>query len=651
VLRNLRLAALSLLLAAIVLTGAGCSLLPSHRSVTRQETVGTTNVTAPVTGDLAGEVLAALPAIDIIQPLAAPIKLAVKGGELDGHATLSTPVPDNLPHGIKPEMVGYLTKVEPSGEWLWVGGDYHPDTRTVTIETSHFSEWILGATNPEQILADLQEINYKSFISKPLFDTMYGDIPKLSCSRTRALPKKAADVKPLVDVLISDTLPPEVKACMGLGKDGKFELEIVNSHSMPLRLDLPKGVNVKHELLGDEGFMQIAASYMREKVSNDVILYQESKLRFSVDPAELSDNPVITGQLDTATFLFNTSMWMTEVIVRGRALERAEGRNDPDSIERGYEEYAAKALDYGGDAECVRRKAKEMQDDGRKVDFANLARQYQAEVIEECVAHKVVAEAASRMEKYVKQPLNRLAKAGGELLDWGADFIKSSMAQARSEIEVFMYLGARSAGWVQTYELKVKLTRDVHFEHALPAIGESVFGKPKYLVDDQGNPLTDTRRLVGDVQFWVDDMMPPDCTHGARFHTDWVDGSRLAMGVYAISDNDEDWFMLVPIKRGDGIKVESHLYSTKRKCYFDQTHKNAGDLFKLATEPAGQTTLSYRVNSPTDVFYRKWAYSNGYMLVGTVGGSDARAQRLLEKAFKYAGQRVDDSFLGTQFKR
>jgi hypothetical protein len=256
------------------------------------------------------------------------------------------------------------------------------------------------------------------------------------------------------------------------------------------------------------------------------------------------------------------------------------------------------------------------------------------------------------MSKYVKQPLSRLLKAGGELIDWGAEFVKDSMAQARSEIEVFMYLGARSVGWVQTYSLKVKLTRDVHFEQALPAIGESVFGRPQYLVDDHGNPLTDTRRLVGDVQFWLDDMMPPDCTFGAQFHPEWVDGSRLAMGVYSIGDHDEDWFMLVPTKPGDGIKVESHLYSTKRKCYYDPANTKAGDLLKLKTEPSGHTTISYRVNSPTAVFYRKWAYSNGYMLVGTVGDNDdAKAQQLLEAAFNYAGQRADASYLGTQFKR
>ena len=136
------------------------------------------------------------------------------------------------------------------------------------------------------------------------------------------------------------------------------------------------------------------------------------------------------------------------------------------------------------------------------------------------------------------------------------------------------------------------------------------------------------------------------------FSADWVKGGKIAIGEYSIG-GDDAWFMLVPVNRGDDeLKAETYMYGAKRRCYFDPANHAQGDLFRLATEKLGHTTLAYRFNSPTDVFYREWAYSNGYLLVGTVGTSDdALSQQLLEKAFKHASLRLDDSYLGTQFRQ
>jgi hypothetical protein len=209
-----------------------------------------------------------------------------------------------------------------------------------------------------------------------------------------------------------------------------------------------------------------------------------------------------------------------------------------------------------------------------------------------------------------------------------------------------MYLGARSAGWVKTYNLRVKLTQNVHFEQALPAAGESVFEAPQY-VEPGGY-----RRQESDPQFYLDDMLPPDCTHGLVFSANWVRDHKVAIGTYTIGGSDA-WFMLVPVgKKSDEIRAETYMYGAKNKCYYDPSNHAAGDLSRLATEKVGHTTLAYRFNSPTAVFYRKWAYSNGYLLVGTVGtDNDAESQRLLEKSFKYAALRADDSYLGTEFQQ
>jgi hypothetical protein len=392
---------------------SGCSLFggDSQADGTLQTAkVGQTQVTARVTdGTVAGAELTPLQgALATVTPLAPPVKLEVKGGQLEGEATLRTKVPDNLPTGVATEAVGYLTKHEPSGAWLWLGGDYDSKSRTVSIQTPHFSEWVLGGTKPEDILTKLEGTDYRTFIGDEVATLIAGNPPKLSCSKTGATPETADDIQPLVDVLVSDSLPPGVEACMGVDENGYFNLELVNPHAMPIRLELPEGVTVRTELFRDEGFLQIANSKLRQKLTEDVILHPESKIRLQVVPNVVSDSSVITGEFDMMTFLFNSTMFLTEAVLDGRELERILGRKHPDSIESGYERYANNVDRYADTAECIRRLAAEAEAKGYGGNIAAMAWEYQEQAFKDCT-HVTLEGTAQELSKKTGHPIRRIA--------------------------------------------------------------------------------------------------------------------------------------------------------------------------------------------------------------------------------------------------
>lgn len=623
--------ALAILLGILAVTG--CTLGSNERNAK----IGTTQVTAKVTkGKLTGQPLPPAEPDNNFVAIGAPIKLAVDGGELKSAATLRTSIPDTLPAGIAPEMIGYLTKLEPSGVWLWMGGDYDPATRTVTLQTSHFSEWMLGYTDPEQLLADAQDISYRSFVSKPLLEAMYGKTPKVKCSKTGKTPKSLEHIQTLVDVELDDPEQPGLKACMGIDEStGNYNLEIANPHMYPIRLKLPEGVTVKHDLTEDIGLPQHAYALAQTGSEYAGVLFMQSKVRLEVIPEKLNNGSVIVGKLDLHAFVFDTVMWLTDLLKTQRSLEKAQGADDPKTRAKIAESYAQQIKLYYKHGKCVNEVVEQALDDDKLI-----AGHMAYTVLDKCfgTAADIVAEGISRVSKH---PPKEVLKGLASLWSTRLEILKSAMQEGR---EIAGTLPKAIEQVKSGYKVKIRPTRDVHFERALPEAGESVFGYPQW--SDGGY-----RKLSADAQVYLEDTLPPDCTHGLVFSTSWMQGSRVAIGQYGIG-GDDAWFMLVPIKPDHESKAETYLYGAKRKCYFDPARTGMGDLTRLKTKAFGHTSLAYRFNSPTDVYYRKWAYSNGYLLVGTVGtDNDAESQRLLERAFEFAALRADYSLLGTRFKQ
>ena len=654
--RNAIRAALLLLL-TVSLTGCWS---PSDR--TRQIDVGTTHVSAKVSpgGKVTGQELPDLPVQGINRPLTKPVKLELTKGKLKG-ATLRTKVPDVLPEGITPEAVGYMTKHELSGHWFWVGGDYDPVSRTVTIQTPHFSEWVLGATSPDELIAATEDRQYKSFVGKEFAGLLTGNVPSLSCTFNGAKPYKAADVKPLVDVKIADDLPPEVKSCMGFNaKTGMYEIELVNPHSFPIRFKLPKGVTRDAKVYGDEQPLQLAWQMIAEKLyGGATILAQEGKLRLIVDPKELTDETVITGHLDYATFMVDTTVWLAEIITGGHQMQRLTGQRDPADKGGATEQYADFILKINGVAKCAAGLGEQLVTKVKNDPNANFRK-----IIINTLG-KALTGCTSQLRDFVAKEGSLLFNLSEDLFKKGFigritnawSILKSSMAQARREIDVLLitFLGGG-----KTYTVLVQPTKTVHIERALPAVGEPMFGEMEGgSYDGQGNRLADPRHLSSDVAFLLGDgLLQPDCTHGLELSPAWVEGGKVAVSAYTVTGDSGQvmaWFMLIPIKPDSWRKADTYLYGTKDKCYWEGGVQ-MGSFRKRESDKLGHTSVAYDIDSPTDNFTRKIAFSGGYMLMGTAGSvspenvvPDAMRARILDKAYKRTAERIDSSFLGTRF--
>jgi hypothetical protein len=639
------------LLALALMVGlfAGCSVFSKER----EATVGATNVSAKVThGKLVGQPLPPSDPGNDVTTIGEPIHLAVDGGELKGDATLRTPVPENLPKGVKPEDVGYLTKHEPSGIWFWMGGDYDPATKTVVLQTPHFSDWVVGYTDPAKLLADMEDFDYRSVVSKSLIETMYGSLAKLKCSRNGKLPKGLEDIQTLVDVKIDDPdkgLGDEsVKACMGIDeKTGDYDLEILNPHMFPLRLKLPDGVTVKRELTGDEGLLHQAYALAQYQMQGDAVLFMQGKIHLIVKPEKLTSDSVITAKLDYETFVFNTAMWLTELLISPRSIDEALGGKSPQTKAELVKHYAEIIKDYTDYANCINGTVGERIRDG-KTSVKDMV----FKVLDKCLT-SVTHLVADGISTIFKLRPNNILKATQKYWTSRIEILKSSMTEGREIMgTTFKVLEQLGVG----YEVKILPTRDVHIEQALPAPYEADFKQPKYMVDLQGNPLTDPRQLVSAVDLDPESgFLVPDCTHGVAFSVNWVKGGRAGFSEYQITDDEshlhESWFAILPIKPEYAATVVKYIAKGKRDCLWDPAHPQSGTLAIRNTTTLGRAVVSYDIETGTDSFVRNLSYSNGFLLVGTVGSGDDNELRdkAMDRAFRFAALKADSTFIGTTF--
>jgi hypothetical protein len=631
----------------------GCTL----GSKERQATVGSTQVSGTVTkGKIVGQPLPPVDPGNDIATIGPPIHLEVAKGELKGEATLRTPVSDDLPKGVTPDMVGYLTKHEPSGLWFWMGGDYDPATRTVVLQTPHFSDWVLGYTDPAKLSADMQDFQFSNVISKALLETMYGKTPKVRCTRNGRMPKGLKDIQTLVDVKIndpdSDLEPQAVKACMGLDeKTGDYNLEIANPHGYPIKLHLPDGVTLKRELTGDEGILQQAYAQAQVELTNDVVLWQQGKVRLVVKPEKVTADTVITGQIDYGSLVFNTALWLTELALSPKSLEEAQGAKKPEQKQEVLDFYVRTIKRYAKYGDCANKTVGNIYRE-RKIDLKKLV----YNTMDSCLSI-VAGQVADGVSQLFKISPKDMPRTYAKFWTSKISLIKESMKEGRGILGTSL-TSAETLG--VGYELKIQPTRDVHIEQALPAPMEGDFRSAAY--GDNYAGTGDGRELTSDLATFFDTgLLTPDCTHGLVFSPHWVIGGKAGLGQYTVIDNEshlhEAWFMLIPVKPEYRTEAYKYVAKTKRDCEWDPARPDMGQFSIRNTTTLGQAVVSYDIESPTDSFVRTLSYSNGFVLVGTVGdlreGASSPDNELrdkaLDSAFKFAALKADATFVGTTF--
>jgi len=112
----------------------------------------TVRASGPVTSGAQIEISASADQADTggFAALAPPVHIEVRDGELSGPATLEFALAKPLPEGA---VAVVATRTKDAG-WRMAAGDYDQGRRTITVEVTHFSDWMPGAIDRQQIQRD-----------------------------------------------------------------------------------------------------------------------------------------------------------------------------------------------------------------------------------------------------------------------------------------------------------------------------------------------------------------------------------------------------------------------------------------------------------------------------------------------------------------
>lgn len=235
----------------------------------------------------------ALPDLEGIRPYGTPVHLEVQGGADVVEAKLTFPIDTaklGLPSGADPmPYLNILTRGDATGGvWQWASpGTYDPDTRSLSVEVDHFSDWAVGVSADGVLKSDGPD---ESFLTK----TLIGDLKDPECPTGNGL-------------LVKPKFPVNnvhVTACMTRDpRSGNVTLQLANQTSVPYKVTPPPGLIVKPDVL--TGLGDVYDLYMLSKLGDgsDPILRPESKLEFVGESlATVPFNHEMPIKLDAATY-------------------------------------------------------------------------------------------------------------------------------------------------------------------------------------------------------------------------------------------------------------------------------------------------------------------------------------------------------------
>jgi hypothetical protein len=242
-------------------------------------------------GSLRVTLLAEQPVLTTADPIGKAVHIDRAHAELDGTATITFPV-GALEKKFDPaqDVAIAARGPETGNRWQVLGGDYDPGTRSISLQTAHFSDWVAVLTSPLKL-------------AKAVLAKVFGGAPSPSC------PGEAKGVY---------VAAHEIAACLSAVGGPLQTLEISNGSGIPLVLTLPASVKAV-----SENSRSVSRS---EKIWNDFIesarqrptLAPESKRTFSVDPAGFTDahrpeEKIVTAELDLPSYLFDMVDFLAQV--------------------------------------------------------------------------------------------------------------------------------------------------------------------------------------------------------------------------------------------------------------------------------------------------------------------------------------------------
>lgn len=385
------------------------------------------------------------PDIPGITPLAQPVHLDVEGGSLRS-ATITFQVDTSkLPEDTDPEAVlSILTRGEKTdNQWIWAGpGDYNAAARTLSIETTHFSDWTFGMTDFDEIARQIERSERDSLGSK-IARGMWGDIPPLTCPDTEI---------PLTFAISSEVDPP-VDTCITYNpEERRYRIEITNQTPLPFALTVPEGYRVVsedvEEVVGDN---VVADAYVDAlyALASEKSLPPEEKVIITA-----SQDAFING--DKITLVFDQMAFAGNMSARYTGVDLSVFVNGDDSRYSALKGQTQELLSDEEVARCVRNLTDTMFED---MADGSLDMQVIVDAIaERCLLPALKDRAENWAERnlgFIVKPYRYIKKRYDTIKD-----IPETLAFVRQETVGLLTLYAEHRGWVDSAGAEITYVPD-----------------------------------------------------------------------------------------------------------------------------------------------------------------------------------------------
>ena len=249
--------------------------------------------------------------------LGSAIHVDVQGGELRGTTSLVFQLSAPLP----PDAVAVVATRLENSQWRTIAADYDPAGRTISITAGHFSDWVPGAVDKDQIERDLElQKRRDATTGGGIARTIAGSTPALGC----------VGRGPLVSVFVDDATNL-VKTCMQVAGPGQpWHLEIVNGHAVPFEMTLPSAVRAVPRDDGLQSLPNFVATYYEKQNPGKVILPAESKRVFDVDPSGIGESVDLHGSVEWSLLTFQLALFTINLAAKTDASATLNGAEEVD---------------------------------------------------------------------------------------------------------------------------------------------------------------------------------------------------------------------------------------------------------------------------------------------------------------------------------
>jgi hypothetical protein len=164
--------------------------------------------------------------------LTQPVHISTK--PFTGQGTLTFGYdPAALPGTAQPARgLTILAYVASVSAWLPVGGTVNAAAHTVTVFTTHFSDWALAVTDPDELAEE-------EALDRQLSHTIGGKLGALIAGDQDSLDCSPANL--LLAAQMSDDAALSPKLCEEVLPDGSYRLQYINTTGTPQLIHLPEG--------------------------------------------------------------------------------------------------------------------------------------------------------------------------------------------------------------------------------------------------------------------------------------------------------------------------------------------------------------------------------------------------------------------------